>query len=69
MLRTLDALTQLHEHVEVYYVVDEYVAQLWTGDGGREVMRGEGVTFYAALVMLNEKLEGWTLDRVRGEHT
>lgn len=68
-MKNIENCCQLHETVEVHYRVDCYSAQLWTGDGSRMVAVALGKTVLAALVSLDEVLEGWDLTRVRSSET
>jgi hypothetical protein len=45
---------QLHEKIEIYYVVDGYCAEFKTGDGDIPLIRVHGVTVKFALDVLEE---------------
>lgn len=61
----LHQVVQLHEGIEIYYVVDGYMATLTTQDGDRVVAKVYGETIEAALQLLDTSLEGKTLAQVR----
>ena len=61
----IERLVNLREGLEVYYVVDGYVATFTTAEGDQDVIDGEGQTIQAALEDLDKKLEGKTLEHIR----
>lgn len=61
-LSNMDSAIQLHESVEVIYVVDGYQATFFTGDGDVEVCEAHGRTVLGAMNNLDAKLLGWSRD-------
>ena len=61
----IERCCQLHEEVELLYVVDGYEAMLRTADGDRIVAQGHGSDVVAALGSLERCLEGKALKDVR----
>lgn len=65
-MQNLDRLCQLHESIEIIYVVDGYSATLIVGDDGWPFVERTGPTIQEALVNLDAALEGVSLDFIRG---
>lgn len=61
----MDHVVQLHEHIEIYYCVDHYTAQLHTKDGRRVVLVGNGATITDAMADLAAQVANLTLEDVR----
>ena len=66
-LENIERCCQLHESVELTYVVDGYVATLTTHDGYRPVLRVRGDSALGALVRLDARLKTETLASVRAK--
>ncbi len=50
---------QLHERVEIIYVVDGWEASLWTNDNpGRKVLEAKGESIFEALARLERLCDG-----------
>jgi hypothetical protein len=64
---SIEALLQLHECVEVVYVVDGYNARLTTNDGADVVVEVFGISFVQAIDNLNTLLarRKFTLEQMR----
>lgn len=61
----MDHLLQLHEHIEIHYYVDRYEAQLWTTDGGKLTVVGQGQTIDEAMEDLKRKSSWYNLEEIR----
>ena len=61
----IDDLVQLHEGIEIIYVVDGYEARLYTHDGYKLVASANGNSILEALKVLEQFLEGKTLEEIR----
>lgn len=65
-LENLERCCQLHEHVEIIYVVDGYQASLETENFPEvPLIKAHGTSFVEALIALDKALEGKTLEQVR----
>jgi len=58
MLENLDNCVQLHEEIEVTYLVDHYCAKLLSWDDSAVMLEGCGPTIHDALVALDRQCEG-----------
>ena len=56
MLENTQRLLQLHEHLQVLYLVDHYEAHLLLGDGDVPGVRATGKSIMEALLNLDEIL-------------
>ncbi len=66
----LSKLLQLHEEIEIYYIVDGYVASLCTHDGEVELFVGKGTSPVLALCALAKRIKeiyplGVTIQQLR----
>lgn len=70
MFDNLAICVQLHEHVEIIYVVDGYEAAIYTGDHpGRKVLEARGDCITSALAELNKLCAGKTWQDIRKMET
>lgn len=60
VLSDLESKVQLHQQVEIIYVVDGYVATFLDRDGNREVADAHAPTILQALVELGRKVSNYT---------
>lgn len=65
--QNLQNCCQLHESIQVIYVVDGYEAQLWTKDDNALSHACFGKTIQEALEALDAILQGKTLENIRGK--
>ena len=56
-MEEITRLLQLHERLEILYVVDGYLATFSTADGDRTIAEVHGETIAQALVNLEEELK------------
>ena len=56
MYESIETLLQLHEQIEIIYVVDGYEAKLATSDGDISVHAAHGKTVAEALERLNSEI-------------
>lgn len=55
-LDDLENFLQLHENINIIYLVDGYRATLYTKDGNAEVTSAEGTNIIEALINLKNKM-------------
>lgn len=65
MFPNIDRCCQLHESVDIIYIVDGYEARLNVDDGQRIAYHASGENVFQALTALDLLLAGKTLDEVR----
>lgn len=53
---TLDSAIQLHEQLEVVYLVSHYEARISIQDGGRQILKSKGDTVDEAIRELEKRL-------------
>lgn len=68
-MRNIDRCCQLHERIEILYVVTGWQIQLLTQDGAYIAIELEGETVQDAIDKLEKALESHTLQTVRKLHT
>lgn len=59
MLHNIQRLCQLHEHLQVLYLVDCYEAQLLVGDGDYQGVKARGSSVLVALLTLDDLLDNY----------
>lgn len=62
---SLEQYVQLHEVIEIHYMVSHYEAQYYVQDGSKCLFEAEGKTIQEALDMLYELLKPFTLQQLR----
>lgn len=62
----IDQLVQLHEQLNIHYMVDCYEARLITGDGHKLVLVGRGETVAGAILDLEQQAESLGVTDCRG---
>ena len=61
----LERCCQLHESIEIFYIVCAYQARLLTQDGAKIIFKAEGRTIQEALELLNTMCESYRVADIR----